>query len=363
MKEELYYVLVKLLSANDIEINKEELNLQLLSHPSYPSLHALTGVLDHFNIENVAMELPAELALLEQLPSPFIAHVIAEEEDFVLVEKKEKEYWIHYDQNEKKNIRPSDFLSIWNGVILAVEKSAGFKKDVKSSFLRKTIGIASSLLCIVLAFFIHTHSSLFSVLHFILGLGGLYFSIAIIKHELGLASTISDNMCNLSEQTSCEEVLNSKGAQLFGILKLSEVSLVTFVAFTLTWILLFLSGSANSSVLISLSLLALPINLYSIYYQYFVVGKWCPLCLSIVAILCLQAIAVVLLVDLSFLSFDLKNTLFFLISLLSSVILTSFILPIIRKTNKLEKIELQHYQFKRKFSLFNAIYRNSFWSA
>ena len=27
---------------------RDELEFQLLSHPSYPSLHAVTGVLDHF---------------------------------------------------------------------------------------------------------------------------------------------------------------------------------------------------------------------------------------------------------------------------------------------------------------------------
>ncbi len=358
MKEELYFLLIKLLSAKGINVNKEELNLQLLSHPSYPSLHALTGVLNHFNIENLAIEVSAEAETLELLPNPFIAHLVSEEKDFVLVEKRDDVYSIHYREDKIEAISATDFLRIWDGVVLVVEKGEGIKKEGRPPILNKLIGVSFALLCVLLAYFVFYNSHIFSLLHFVLSLCGLYFSVEIIKHEFGIASAASAKMCSLSEQTSCEEVLNSKGSQLFGILKLSEISLLAFSTFILAWFLFFLSGNSNAVILAFLSLGAIPVIFYSLYYQYFVVGKWCPLCLSIAAVLSLQA-AAVLFADLPAFLFDFRNLLLFLISFLTTLISASFLLPIIRRKTSLEKLEIEHYQFKRKFSLFNAIYSNT----
>ena len=358
MKEDLYYLLIKLLSAKGINVNQEELNLQLLSHPSYPSLHALTGVLNHFNIENLAIEVSVDAETLERLPNPFIAHLVSEEEDFVLVEKKDAIYRVHYSEDKMEIIRPADFLSSWDGVVLVVEKGEGIKKVERPPFLNQLIWASLGLLCLLLAYFVFYQPRLFSLVHFVLSLGGLYFSIEIIKHELGLASASSTKMCNLSAQTSCDEVLNSKGGKVFGFFKLSEISLVAFSTFILVWLLFFLSGSSDVLVLAFLSLAAIPVVFYSLYYQYFVVGKWCPLCLSIAAVLTLQA-AAVLFLDFSDLSFDLRSGILFLISFLATVLIASFLLPIIRRKTTLEQLEIEHYQFKRKFTLFNAIYSNT----
>ena len=43
-----------LLRKNGIQFDKDEFLFQIQSHPSYPSLHSITGVLEHFNIDNIA---------------------------------------------------------------------------------------------------------------------------------------------------------------------------------------------------------------------------------------------------------------------------------------------------------------------
>ena len=46
-------IILSLLTNNSyLDINRELLNLQLLSHPDYPSLKAITDTLDYFEIEN-----------------------------------------------------------------------------------------------------------------------------------------------------------------------------------------------------------------------------------------------------------------------------------------------------------------------
>lgn len=79
MHKQLHTILKKMVIKNNIHINQEELKLQLLSHPSYPSLHAMTGVLGHFNINNLALRLLVNEEILAQLPPCFIANVKKED--------------------------------------------------------------------------------------------------------------------------------------------------------------------------------------------------------------------------------------------------------------------------------------------
>ena len=123
MKEELHLLLKKLVLKNNIQLNQEELKLQLVSHPSYPSLHSLTGVLSHFGIPNMAIRLEANSKILSQLPSCFIAVInLNDAENIVLVEKKNNRIKITLNDNKNVVYSPEEFLSKWNGIILAIEK-------------------------------------------------------------------------------------------------------------------------------------------------------------------------------------------------------------------------------------------------
>ena len=111
MKGTLINLVQNLLKKNQIAFDKEELSFQIQSHPSYPSLHAITGVLDHFNIENVAADVPINLTTLTQLPNCFIAQVNTEQnKDLVTVEKEGENYIIINTDNKKNKISENDFL-------------------------------------------------------------------------------------------------------------------------------------------------------------------------------------------------------------------------------------------------------------
>ena len=93
MDESLLYLLKGLLTRNSIRINDEELRLQLFGHPSYPSLHSITGVLDHFNIPNLAIEIPKTEENISFLPDHFIAHIDDKRGDrFVIIDKLNQEF-------------------------------------------------------------------------------------------------------------------------------------------------------------------------------------------------------------------------------------------------------------------------------
>ena len=74
-----------LLKKNAISFDKEELFFQIQSHPSYPSLHSITGVFDHFNIENIAARVPKTQEVLDQLPNSFIAQINDEDKKQELI--------------------------------------------------------------------------------------------------------------------------------------------------------------------------------------------------------------------------------------------------------------------------------------
>jgi hypothetical protein len=89
MEKELKQTIELFLSLNNILFNKEELNLQLLTHPYFPSINAITDLFDHFKIENVAAELPKEVSIITELPDTFLAHIKENHaEKIVLVVKK-----------------------------------------------------------------------------------------------------------------------------------------------------------------------------------------------------------------------------------------------------------------------------------
>ncbi len=124
MKDTLINLVQRLLKRNQISFDKEELSFQIQSHPSYPSLHAITGVLDHFNIENVAADVPANAETLLQLPDCFIAQINTDQgNDLVSIEKKGLNYTIFNTENKKEKISEDNFLKKFTGIIVAVEQT------------------------------------------------------------------------------------------------------------------------------------------------------------------------------------------------------------------------------------------------
>ena len=362
MRKQFYDMLEKLVIKNNIHVNQEELKLQLLSHPSYPSLHALTGVLDHFGITNLALRVPVNKETLVELPSCFIANVVREQEQssLVLVEKKAAMFKISYDKKEIETISEEAFLEIWNGIILAIEKDENVKEQATNSWSNTARWSIYFLGVSLLLFLMYSTAGIFAGIHFLLSIVGLVLSVFIVQHELGLQSTAANNFCNLSARTSCDAVLNSKGATLFGLFKLSDVSIVVFASYVLYWILFFVAEKANLTLVFLTTALAVPFILYSVYYQYQVVKKWCPLCLGIVSVLALQAVALVFSeFSIALILIDMQGLLLAFLSVLVVIAAWDWIKPLLEKKKELEELEIKHYKFKRNFSLFNTLYKEN----
>ncbi len=354
MESNLFFILKNFLKKEDFKVNLKELKFQLLSHPSYPSLHSLTGVLSHLGIENLALEVPINVYTLQQTPNNFIS--LTKDGQFMMVNRVGSNFELLLENKEKKTKDAIDFLKDWSGIVVAAEID-----DEKSQLTDKALGNTFSYAIytftglILIGFFIAFAPEWWQLLHFGLAIVGLLISVLIVNNELGFKSKAVDSFCSGGESTSCHDVLNSIGASFFNFLKLSDLSIIYFVGLVISWLLVFSLGKTDSMIAL-LSLLAMPITLYSIYYQYIVVKKWCPLCLGIITVLWFQ-FGSLLMSGINFkdISLSFGNTAVALFSFLLAASIWIFIRPLLNGEQALQKLKIEHYKFKRSFDLFLSV--------
>ncbi len=358
MQDHLYILLKKLVVNNNIVIHQDELKLQLQSHPSYPSLHSVTGVLDHLNIPNAAIRTPQTVAILEQLPKHFIAVTQDQaNEDIVLVTKGVGTVKLKTSSGHNKTITNTEFIDLWNGIVVAVEGDTNTNTNARRFSHRTTVFAVGMVALLGVSLYAILKATAFNTAHFLLSILGFAISILIVKHDLGLQTQIENSFCNLSKTTSCEAVLNGKGSSLFGKIKLSDLSIVTFLGYLISVLIGIASNVHIEAIIRILSLGGLMAAVYSIYYQAFSIKKWCPLCLGIVGVLLLQATTVfVVNTDNTVSIISLQSLLVIAISFALSVSAWFYLKSLIKNQKEFRTLAVKHQSFKRKFSIFNTLY-------
>jgi uncharacterized membrane protein len=357
MKNHLIYLITEFAAKNRIKLDKEETKVQLLSHPDYPSLNCISDLFNHFKIDNFAFKVDTTLEIYSQIPDTFLAQISKDgKTELVIVTKNKTNVEIIYGKNKLESINVTLFLEKWTGILFVIEKPENKASDNKSKIKYYKNAIAIITVGVILSAFFYANPSLFQIIHFALSVVGIYISYLIVQHELGVHSQILDKFCSgQSKKTNCDAVLSSKGANVLGLFRLSDLGFVYFTSISLTWLLLSLNNFQTTSSLFLISSLAVPFTFFSIYYQKVVVKSWCPLCLTIVGLLWLQFASLFLVK--AFWENKLminSSSIFFLASML--VVITSwiFIHPLLKKEQKLEKLEIEHIKFKRNFKLFSA---------
>lgn len=358
MKDNLSFLVQSLLQKNKILIDSEELSFQIQSHPSYPSLHAITGVLIHFDIKNIATRVPVDKDTLAQLPISFIAQVKTENvTDFALIIKKSKNYKVILSNKKSETISETAFLEKFTGILVAVEKDDTKQTDkTLTTNFQKPLFILALILFSVL--FFKSSPNFTEIFYFLTTLIGATISYLIIQHDLGLDSKIVDSICTQeSKTTNCNAVLNSKAATLYKNIKLSDVSLVYFVSISIASLLLLLTNTPlNTLYLISLA--GIPIVIYSIYYQVKVSKNWCVLCLGIASVLVLQA-ATFFFTTFSFSVLNLNSILLIAFSFITIASIWLFISSKLKQEQEFKNLKIASSKFKRNFDLFNTLLQQS----
>ncbi|XLS28298.1 vitamin K epoxide reductase family protein [Flavobacteriaceae bacterium M23B6Z8] len=355
MEHPLIFVVDKYLDKSGVRINRNEIKLQLLSHPYFPNILSVSDLFYHFDLEHFALKVSNTEDSLQQLPEFFLAHLEdGNEPKLFLVQQKESYVNVFWQSGEKRRMSLTEFLESWTGVLIVLEETSKHQQqndEVNSSNL-KIFGVL--FLVTLFVFLIRSFKDISSLLFLGSVITGFVVSYFIIQHELGRSLKTLNKFCKSSEKTSCDEVINSDGALLFGRFKLSDLSIIYFST-QLLFILISSLGSLNTEVTLSyLSTFSIPLIGYSLYYQGLVVKKWCPLCLGLVAVLVFQFCTLLLAGSLSFNLIPSDVPVLVLFTLLYSLVafLWFYFSPLLHKEIRADVINIKYLKFKRDYTFF-----------
>ncbi len=347
--EEVFRLLFKRLSFT----KNEEITQKIQNHPHYPSFAAFDFALKKNGVDTLAIQANYE-QLKNDLPSPFIVHLSANNGMFLLAEKADDNH-VHFI-NEKHQIEKEtkeDFLKQWSGSVMALDTdgiSIQSSTSLPLSMAKYLFMIVSSILGVGLSIQQYVaHRDLYNYAGLLCAALGLGVCTLLMIRFFNKNNTFVKQLCTAKKEESkksCDAILGSNAATIKGV-SLTEVGFITFSFMFLTFLLF--PTAISSSLIFTMSCVALPISLYSIYYQYAVAKQWCPLCLYVQAAVFLLFIAGVGLWDVSMITTFLtpaitKHVLLFALLVSGYLFLKPFIEKYYDQTN--EKVRYEYNQLK-----------------
>jgi uncharacterized membrane protein len=338
-------------------------------HPDFPSLLSISDSLSRWKVDNLALKVSPDK--LHELPVPFVAHLKKGSGYFTLVTKVSNEFTYHVSENGKESQQSfNEFIKEWSGVVLLAEvtkKSGEENYDLESKKelienLRIPIIVAINLLLVALYIFVNVQNgiltSLLPTLLLLLKLSGCFITGLLLWFELDRSNPVLKEICTGGKVTSCEAVLKSKAAKILGWVSWSEIG---FFYFSGGFLFLLASVSESTAAFILLSwmnLFVLPYTIFSIIYQWKVAKQWCPLCLSIQALLILEGVISYFGYwnkDLNFQESLILNTFSGFVLFTIPIFFWLYIKPVLSKLQKLNQIEKDQKRLKSNPNVLNAL--------
>lgn len=268
----------------------------LLKHPYKGSLKSIEQALKHFNIDCSLIKVtPEKHQLLQEFPTPFIAHIKEHENKLVLVKSFKNSNVTCYSGNDKmEKYNLEDFFLKLSGNILVPFRPKDIYRKKNFDHLKKSItklSIFLFLLCyLIYSVFIFSNSPLISFL-FLLKLIGFLLSLFLLHSEYNQDNTFIASTCQMIGG-NCLEILKKTNNSSFFIFSWAELGCIYFMTGSF---LIFLGYPAYKNIfyfLIFLNIPALCFIPYSFYYQRFVLNSWCYFCLSVLLIFVLEFLVI-----------------------------------------------------------------------
>lgn len=348
--DHLIKILRNYLNKEKYNVDKDDFQLQLLSNQSFPSIKSITDTLDYFGIENIAATVPKNA--LNQLPYFFLA-VLRENSSTTIaqVTRTKKGIKLFKDNGTREKLTAEEFSELWDGTIVAIENKNTEKNQFTLSIGNPLIPIY--LLAIAAISFSAINPELTALIYAFLAALGCGLSYYIVQEDLGIYSETTSEICNsATTNTSCSDVVNSKSAKLFRVISLSDVCVTFFVS-----VLIILSFIGyHKTFFFGFSIASIPIIVYSIYTQAFLVKKWCPLCLGMAGVLVGLAItSFQSLQSLDALTFDTSYFSKGLVIFGSVYLSWLYFKSLIKKAIELQQVKTAYLKFKRNEDLFSTL--------
>ncbi len=332
----------KYLDKNNYSNKKESFEELFLSHPNYPSAFAITDSLDMLSIENVAVKVPKEQFI--ELPDSFLAIF---NQEMNLVSKNSTSVSVEAEDGKKKILTFNEFLTGWDEIVIAVEPNDKIvaKKEIIN---KKLLQYILPVITIIGFSILYNTYALNTVLLLLTSVIGCLISVFIIQEKLGIKNEMVSNLCNLNANTSCDSVIKSHKNNSNYWVDFSDLPLLFF---GISMLSILVQPDPSGSIVGLLSLLSIPVVLYSIWIQKFRLKKWCVLCLAVSGVLIIQSL-VFGFSNQSFPDVFQANLFGFIFSTLLVTSLWILLKPVFENKIKSEKEMIKAKKFKRYPKLF-----------
>lgn len=188
---------------------------------------------------------------------------------------------------------------------------------------------------------------------------GLIVSLLLVWHEVDAHNPFIKEVCGgQGRKMNCDAVLSSSGATFLGI-SWAVWGFSYFATFFLS-IVLFSQQFPYLYLWSILSVAALVYLPYSIYYQSKIVKQWCPLCLSILAVLVINSIAFFyLLFQNEVILFDWQSVLNIAIIGIIFLLLTYYAIPALKQARESKSYAKRWKKLRYNPDIFEALLSKS----
>lgn len=288
-----------------VKITESSLTNNLIEHPDYPSLLAISDVMKNYGINNISVK--TSIDNIAKLPLPYIAQVKGvktKEHLFTVITEVNADSlnWYNPETKKKETIGHAPFADIFTGYVQLAEvgENSGekdyeekHKKEKRSRCIINNLALSIPLFTIIIGTIsfwqIGFAKSIFPIIFTALTLTGVIVGILLLLYEADQYNPTLQKVCHSGKKTNCAAILNSASSKIFGI------SWAVIGSTYFSGLLFTLLGGAiiNPEFLLIaawLNVMALPFIIYSIFYQWQIAKQWCPMCLAVQAVIFLQFI-------------------------------------------------------------------------
>lgn len=276
-----YHILKKLLYELGIQVPNSKI-MHLLDTPVGNTIRGISDALDSLNIENNVYNLQGEY--LCKLKYPYL----------MAFPHRKKRFAVITNAEEREKALPD-----WEGIILTAQTTDStltYKyvrlKNIKDALLGNPLTL---LLLLFLTFAFLGKCEGVALGHALLSCLGLLVSVLLMKKEYS-DSVVEDSYCKIGKYVDCESVLNSKGSNLLGFLRLSDMS---FLFFLIQIILATQPGLINLNSGFYLALIGCLFTFYSVVYQIAIIRKLCLYCLTVCLLVWIDTALLGVVIDVS----------------------------------------------------------------
>lgn len=188
----------------------------------------------------------------------------------------------------------SGFYKNWDGAFLEVtkilqDKETNYQFNVKQQLIQEVSKNLLYLLVPVLLMYIGYRGGFWrntdSIILFFINCSGLLAAVFSYMELAQLGNKSIQKICQILPNSDCKRNILDSSSMLFNNFHLSELAL----SFYGTNILSILVFDVNIYIFLIYSIISIPICVWSLLYQKFILKNWCILCLFIVADLLFMA--------------------------------------------------------------------------